>query len=189
MTGKRAQKDRKAQKGEKKELFILTKDYIVAYWITYTSYILEFLILMLTIGYDYNSPLSNVWLKRGGLLVMIFGWLVWYIGRKKLGHESIDIDPLGEIARILFHFGAQKPPRYKKPLVTDGIYAITRHPQYWGTVLFYIGLAIALESIPGLIGAFVIVLPAHIWRAKVEEKMMIKYYGKKYIDYMQKVKI
>jgi len=167
----------------------LDKNYVIAYWITFSTYIIAFVVMMLTIGYDYNAPLSNVWIKRCGGLIMLFGWAVWYMGRKKLGHESIDIDPLGELARIILH---PKRKRVRKPpekIIDTGIYSITRHPQYWGTILFYIGISIALECIPGLITALVIVLPAHIWRAKVEEKMMLKMFGDKYRKYMERIKI
>ncbi len=167
----------------------LDKNYVIAYWVTFSTYIIAFVVMMLTIGYDYNSAISNVWIKRGGLVIMLFGWFVWYIGRRKLGRDSIDIDPLGELARILLH---PKRKRVREPIdkvVKNGIYGITKHPQYWGTVLFYIGISIALECIPGLIVSFIIVLPAHIWRAKVEEKMMLKIFGEKYRKYTEQVKI
>ncbi len=167
----------------------LDRTYVLAYWVTFTTYIIAFVVMMLTIGYDYNSSLSNVWLKRGGLVIMLFGWFIWYIGRKKLGHDSIDIDPLGELARILLHPKQKYIRTPQKKVIDTGIYKITKHPQYWGTVLFYIGIAIALECLPGLIAAIIIVLPAHIWRAKVEEKMMLKNFGEKYRAYMEKVKI
>lgn len=167
----------------------LDKDYVLAYWVTFTTYIIAFVVMMLTIGYDYNSPISNVWIKRGGLLIMLFGWLVWYIGRKKLGRDSIDIDPLGELTRIILHPKRKYVRTPLKKIIDTGIYKITKHPQYRGTVLFYIGISIALECLPGLITALIIVLPAHIWRAKVEEKMMLKKFGEKYSAYLAKVKI
>jgi protein-S-isoprenylcysteine O-methyltransferase Ste14 len=177
------------QQTETKEEFHLTRRYVVSYWITFASYIVIFLILMISIGYAYNSPINNIWLKRLGLAILLAGWIIWYIGRRKLGHESIDIDPLGEIALLLFHLGAKRSPRYKKKLVNNGIYAITRHPQYWGTVLFFIGISLGLTSIPVLIASFVVILPTHIYRSKVEEKMMRKSYGKPYEEYLSSVKI
>ena len=171
------------QETETKEEFHLTRRYVASYWITFASYIVIFLVLMISIGYAYNSLINNIWLKRLGLAILLAGWIIWYIGRRKLGHESIDIDPLGEIALLLFHLGARRHPRYKKKLVNNGIYA------YWGTVLFYIGISLGLTSIPGLIAAFVVVLPTHIYRSKVEEKMMRKSYGKPYIEYLNSVKI
>ncbi len=167
----------------------LDRKYVVAYWATFASYVVVFLVLMLTIGYDYNRPLSGVWVRRFGLFLMIAGWAIWYAGRKKLGHESIDIDPLGEIARMVFHPRAKWEKRYPEKLVTDGIYRYTRHPQYWGTVIFYIGLSIGLESIPALFATLAFVLPTHIWRARVEERMNLRVFGEKYREYMERVRI
>lgn len=167
----------------------LDRRYVIAYWITFASYIIAFVVMMLTIGYDYNAPLSNVWIKRIGLIVMLAGWAMWYVARRQLGHESIDIDPLGELARILLHPKRKRMRKMPEKVITGGMYRITRHPQYWGTVLFYIGISVALECLPGLITSIVIVLPAHIWRAMVEQKMLIKIFGDEYKKYMQTVKI
>ncbi len=167
----------------------LEKPYIVAYWLTFASYIIVFVVLMLTIGYDYNRAISDVWIKRVALVIMLVGWGTWYLGRKKLGHGSIDIDPLGEIARRLFHPKSKKPEFSPEKVVDKGIYRITRHPQYWGTVLFYLGLSVALESIPALVASLITVLPAHIWRAIVEERMLVNYFGQAYVEYRKKVKL
>lgn len=167
----------------------LDKKYVLAYWITFATYIIVFVVLMLSMGYEYNSSLSNVWIKRAGLIILLLGWFVWYIGRRKLGTDSVDIDPLGELARIILH-PKRKHIRYApENIVDNGIYRRMRHPQYWGTVAFYIGISIALESIPGLITSIIIVLPAHLWRAKIEEKMLERIFGHQYIEYMGKVKV
>ncbi len=170
------------------ETFKLDKKYILAYWITFSTYILFFLVLMLTMGYSYNAPLNHLWIRRAGLVIFLGGWLIWYLGRKKLGHQSVDIDPLGDVAKKIIFPSYKKVHIKPKKIVSDGIYKITRHPQYWGTVLFYIGLAIALVSIPALAFAIIIVLPTHIWRAKVEEKMLEKLFGAQYLDYKKKTK-
>ncbi|MCD6594442.1 isoprenylcysteine carboxylmethyltransferase family protein [bacterium] len=168
--------------------FALDRKYIIAYWVTLATYIVAFTIMILTIGYSYNQSFENPWIRRIGLLIFLFGWLVWYLGRKKLGPDSVDIDPLGSISRKMLYPSHKnihiKPPK----VINNGIYSITRHPQYWGTVLFYIGLSIALASIPALVFSVLFVLPAHIWRAAVEEKMLMDLFGEKYIDYKEKVK-
>ena len=102
------------------------KRYIIAYWLTFASYIVAFLVLMLTIGYDYNAAISNVWIKRAGLAAMLLGWAVWYIARRKLGHESIDIDPLGELARMIFHPKRKRERHPPREIVRTGIYEIGR---------------------------------------------------------------
>ena len=171
------------------DTFELDKKYIVTYWITFLTYIIVFAVLMLTIGYSFTSFLENPWLRRVGLVIMLGGWLIWYIGRKKLGYDSVDIDPLGDTARKIIHPKRKKVREIPTDIIRKGIYGKTRHPQYWGTVLFYIGLSIALSSIPALIASVVLVLPTHIWRAAVEEKMLLRVFGEKYQQYKAQVKI
>ena len=172
------------EKPKKVEFFSLDKKYILAYWVTMVSYGVFFLIQLVTVGYSYNASLENPWIRRIGLVVAVAGALIWHIGRKKLGPESVDIDPLGEISRRIL-FPSYRKVHIKKPLVTDGIYAFMKHPQYWGTVMFYIGFAVAIPSYPALAFAILVVLPVHIWRAKVEEEMNLRIFGEKYRRYSE----
>ncbi len=163
--------------------FKLDKAYVLSYWITLISYILCFVVIALTMGYDYNSSFENVWIRRVGLVVFLFGWWLWYKGRKTLGHESVDIDPLTTCARFILSPGKKRERHAPEKLITTGIYKITKHPQYWGTVVFYIGFSIALASIPALVFSLAVVLPLHIWRAIVEEKMNTRIFGEEYTSY------
>ncbi len=177
---------RQSERGEshKFQTFVLDKDYIIAYWVTMVSYVVYFLILLVTVGYPYNASLEVPWIRRIGLVVFIAGLIIWYVGRKKLGPESVDIDPLGEISRKIL-YPSYKKVHIKKPLVTDGIYAFMKHPQYWGTVLFYVGFSVALPSYPALAFALLVILPLHIWRARVEEKMNARIFGRRYEEYAE----
>lgn len=172
------------KKEQKTAFFVLDREYIIAYWVTMISYVVYFLIQLVTVGYPYNASLENPLIRRVGLVFSIAGILMWYIGRKKLGPESVDIDPLGEISRRIL-FPSYKKVHVKRPLVTDGIYAFMKHPQYWGTVLFYIAFAVALPSYPALAFAVLVILPVHVWRAKVEEKMNEKIFGTRYKQYAE----
>jgi len=169
--------------------FKLDKKYVIGYWITLSTYFITFVVLLVTMCYSFNAPLENPWARRIGFVIMLAGWGIWYFGRRKLGHESIDIDPLGELTRLVIYRGKKTIRRTHKEIVETGIYKITRHPQYWGTVIFYIGLSLALASLPALAVSIVLVLPAHIWRAAAEERMLGRIYGEKYNDYKRKVKL
>lgn len=167
---------------------MLPKKYKITIWATYIAYTIVLVIMMLTIGYDYNALLMNRWVRRAGLIIMLLGWFLWYWGKKKIGPASVDIDPLGEIARMIFH-PKTKFERPKPTLVTDGPYRFMRHPQYLGIILFYIGFTIALATIPGLIASILLIIPTHLWRAKEEEIMMMQIFGEKYKKFKQQVKI
>lgn len=70
--------------------------------------------------------------------------------------------------------------------VKSGIYSKIRHPLYLGVKLIFLGLAISLRSIIGLLVVLIVLVLWHYWREKQEEKFLIKRYGKRYLDYKKK---
>jgi len=44
---------------------------------------------------------------------------------------------------------------------------------------------VAIPSYPALAFAILVVLPVHIWRAKVEEEMNLRIFGEKYRRYSE----
>jgi protein-S-isoprenylcysteine O-methyltransferase Ste14 len=73
----------------------------------------------------------------------------------------------------------------KGTLVTDGIYAYIRHPQYTGFILITLGLLIHWATIPLLI-MWPILLLLYFRLAKREEKDMEKEFGNQYVEYKKK---
>ncbi|RMD41649.1 hypothetical protein DV735_g3485, partial [Chaetothyriales sp. CBS 134920] len=79
---------------------------------------------------------------------------------------------------------------YKKDdheLVTDGVYVFSRHPSYFGFFCWALGTQIAL----GNFGCFV-VYAVVLWRffshrILHEERHLVQFFGKEYIDYRQRV--
>ena len=58
-------------------------------------------------------------------------------------------------------------------VVSSGLYALVRHPMYMGGVVFFVGTALSLRSWWGLF-AFLLMMPAFIWRIFEEEKLLTK---------------
>ena len=58
-------------------------------------------------------------------------------------------------------------------VVSSGLYALVRHPMYMGVVVFFVGTALSLRSWSGLF-AFLLMMPAFIWRIVEEEKLLTK---------------
>jgi protein-S-isoprenylcysteine O-methyltransferase Ste14 len=71
-------------------------------------------------------------------------------------------------------------------VISTGLYAFVRHPMYAGGSLLFIGTPLALGSYWGLL-AFLVVLPALIWRLLDEEKYLAKNLPG-YTDYCAKVR-
>jgi protein-S-isoprenylcysteine O-methyltransferase len=68
-------------------------------------------------------------------------------------------------------------------LVTSGPYRVVRHPLYTAGMLAYLGLALALRSVPMFVVTAIIAawLP---WRVRAEERNLVRSYGDRYRQYM-----
>lgn len=71
-------------------------------------------------------------------------------------------------------------------LVTNGIYAHIRHPQYDGMFLITIGLLIQWPSVTSLI-MWPILMFAYYRLAKREERTLERQFGKKFLEYKERV--
>ncbi len=68
-------------------------------------------------------------------------------------------------------------------LITTGPYAVVRHPIYTGILAGFVGSAIALSQVRGLIGVALIFLA--FWsKLRMEEKWMRSQFGETYTTYM-----
>ena len=74
----------------------------------------------------------------------------------------------------------------KGGLVTSGIYAHIRHPQYLGILLISAALILMMTTIPTLI-MFPIMTYAYYRLARNEEKLMAQKFGDEYLQYKRKV--
>ena len=75
---------------------------------------------------------------------------------------------------------------YKGQLVTGGIFQHIRHPHYTSLLIVGFGLSLFFWSLAALFIA-TLAIPIMIWSIIDEEKVLIKQYGKEYIEYMEKV--
>jgi len=70
-------------------------------------------------------------------------------------------------------------------LVTDGVYAYMRHPQYTGIFIITMGLMIQWPTLPTLI-LWPFVISMYIKLARREEKNVLEQYPQQYHEYMQR---
>ena len=71
-------------------------------------------------------------------------------------------------------------------LVTDGPYAITRHPMCTGLLLMVLGAALAWDSALTLLLALLLVVPFFI-HTVYEEALFEPHFGEAYLDYQRRV--
>jgi protein-S-isoprenylcysteine O-methyltransferase Ste14 len=69
-----------------------------------------------------------------------------------------------------------------KKLVTDGPYAVVRHPQYTGLMLGILGALVQWPTLPTLLMAPILVF-TYYWLARREERELEKQFGDEYAAY------
>ena len=62
----------------------------------------------------------------------------------------------------------------KQKIVSRGVYKFFKHPMYIGISMTFVGLSIAMGSLPGLVLTLIILVPLLIVRATFEEKKLEK---------------
>lgn len=78
-------------------------------------------------------------------------------------------------------------PREGSELVTDGLYAVTRHPMYSGLILSALGLGICTNNSERILLALVLAFILDK-KADKEETFLVEKYGSAYDDYTKSVK-
>lgn len=76
----------------------------------------------------------------------------------------------------------------KGKLVTNGIYAYIRHPQYTGFFLITLGMMMEWATLP-LIVLYTLLLVLYVRLAKREEQDMVKEFGQEYDEYRSRTKM
>jgi len=72
-------------------------------------------------------------------------------------------------------------------MVTEGPYRFCRHPLYLSFIIMVLGIDIMMGSILGITLTFLLSAPSAIYRARVEEKLLRKKFGKEWERYSKKV--
>ncbi len=73
-------------------------------------------------------------------------------------------------------------------LVTSGPYRSIRHPLYLGVFISLLAIDMIFNSWGALLITLLFTLPALVYRIKLEEEFMLKYFGDRYKEYMQNSK-
>jgi len=72
-------------------------------------------------------------------------------------------------------------------LVTDGVYAWSRHPSYAGFFYWGLGTQLALQNPISFIGYALVLWRFFFSRIKAEEWALVKFFGDDYRQYRQRV--
>jgi len=119
-------------------------------------------------------PFKNLYLQFFGFILVILGFIESMLGRKELATNWTES----------YDYQIKK----KHELVTTGIYSQVRNPIYGGLWLTLTGALIVSETYLFL-PISLLTLFAFIKFARREEKILIKYFGEKYLKYKKKTKL
>ena len=72
-------------------------------------------------------------------------------------------------------------------LLTQGAYAVVRHPAYFGIFLVWLGLAVAFASPVVLVVSAVYTIPIYVLYLRAEETILRESFGEEYREYCRSV--
>ncbi|EXJ95154.1 hypothetical protein A1O1_00273 [Capronia coronata CBS 617.96] len=92
-------------------------------------------------------------------------------------------------ARTSFNHVVQWTKRADHTLVTDGVYAFSRHPSYFGFFWWGIGTQILLENRICFVAYTVVLWKFFNHRIMHEEKHLVSFFGQDYLDYRKRTPV
>jgi len=72
-------------------------------------------------------------------------------------------------------------------LITKGPYRFCRHPLYLSFILMILGIDLMFRSVVGIVFTLVVSIPSVIYRAKVEDEMLMNKFGEEWENYADRV--
>jgi protein-S-isoprenylcysteine O-methyltransferase Ste14 len=135
-------------------------------------------------------------IQAAGLVAIVAAvicrYLNWTIAPSAIQYIGLLLIPVGLAIREwaiiklgrFFARTVQIEPGHR--LITDGPYRWIRHPAYTGMVLIYLGIALAMGTWLGGAATLGIMLAATLYRIRVEEQVLIQFFGNEYRDYMKR---
>ncbi len=148
------------QESQSRSFWMLIPGFLVVFYISP----LEFLILRIFPNY--------VWAEWVGILLIIFSLILFSWARLTLRTMY------SGLLRV----------KADHVLVQTGPYRFIRHPAYAAYLLMCLGVAIGYTSVIGLLATLFLLLPAFIYRIRVEEELLSSEFPADYPQYAQNTK-
>jgi len=112
----------------------------------------------------------TAWMEVIGVGLVLLGSALFVWARRTLGR----------------HYSGHVSVKKEQELMQSGPYRIIRHPAYAGYLLMALGLALGYSSLLGFVSSLLILLPAVVYRIRVEDRMLAEHYGTQFDKYAQK---
>lgn len=112
------------------------------------------------------------WMQVTGLLLLVFGSILFVWARRILGK----------------FYSGHVPVIESQQLVQNGPYRFIRHPVYAGYILITLGLALGYSSLIGFAAILLLLLPSVIYRIRIEDRLLAEHFGVQFKDYASQTK-
>ena len=155
----------------------LVQAFIIALYAEMYGFPLTIYLLVRFFGLDAEHVSANLWstlvgLGETGMVVsMLLGWGLAIIGVGLFIHGWRQVHRASGDDR----------------LVTEGLYAFVRHPQYTGLFIALFGEGLVHWPTLFSVGLFPLIVLAYTWLARREEQQMIDRFGAIYTTYQEQV--
>ena len=123
------------------------------------------------------------WGEGGNLWAQLFGTNVAHIVAMVLGYTIV----FAGATLVADGWRRIHRARREETLMTDGVYARVRHPQYTGLFLIVFGEGIVHWPTIVSVAAFPIIVLAYTLLARKEERQMLQKFGDEYREYQRRV--
>jgi protein-S-isoprenylcysteine O-methyltransferase Ste14 len=111
------------------------------------------------------------------------------LGLKEIGIALLVTGGLFFVYVLLYlrsgFFGETEPKLHF--LITTGPYRFCRHPQYLSFIIMILGFDLMFRSVVGVVFTFTLSILSTIFRARVEDRLLRKKFGKEWENYADKV--
>ncbi len=143
-----------------------------SFWLISAAMAAVFLLSPLEFIFLRGRQLPLQWLEIAGLGLGLLGAGLFVWARRVLGGS----------------YSGKPEVREAQPLVRRGPYRLVRHPAYAAYLLMCAGLAVGYASLAGALGLALLMVPAVLWRIRLEEHLLSAQFGRAYGEYAQHTK-
>lgn len=127
--------------------------------------------------------LDATWTEGGNLWTQLFGTPMAHIVAMAIGYLIV----FGGASLVADGWRRVHRARREGRLVTDGVYARMRHPQYTGLFLIVFGEGIVHWPTIVSVVAFPVIVLAYTILSRKEERQMLEKFGERYREYQRRV--